>query len=111
MPADCMLCGSRCNPVHAHRTSRWRVRCLSKLRHRSAVIHTSHRLNRRDEGVTIMNTVISLLIRNYHGYLYCTAGVIYAFFNDAHEAHDCAEQLSSLVTGLEVVGSQLSFWA
>lgn len=56
-----------------------------------------------------MNAGIRALIHQYHGHIYATAGIICAFFIDAHEANDCAEQIKTLVDGLQVLGSQLTF--
>ena len=56
-----------------------------------------------------MNTAIRQLIRRYHGYVYESAGLISAFFDDAHAAHDCADQLGTLVHDLHRLGSQITF--
>ena len=58
-----------------------------------------------------MNALALHLIHRYHGYVYETVGTISAFFTDSQQAHDCAEQLRTLVGEVLIFGSQVTFFA
>ncbi len=58
-----------------------------------------------------MNMLISQLIRSCNGHCYETAGMVSAFFNDPHQARDCAQKIGSLGDSeVEICGSQLAVW-
>lgn len=56
-----------------------------------------------------MNAQALELIRRYHGYIYETVGLVSAFFSDARQAHLCADELRSCVSGVLIFGTQVTF--
>ncbi len=55
-----------------------------------------------------MDTLISQLIRSFHGYVYESAGVINGFFDDPRTARDCARQIKAQFNAeVEVCGCRL----
>jgi hypothetical protein len=56
-----------------------------------------------------MNAQALELIHRHHGYIDETVDLVSAFFRDTRQAHKCADELRSCVSGVLIFGTEVTF--